>query len=90
MLQHVAQEAQHDRSAIDAHQCVAGAQSLGLRPPLRPVLRAAEPMLRAVPDAETVANILAKALATTGGTAVRDGVKTALARQSLGQEAALA
>ena len=47
-------------------------------------------MLRAVPDAETVANILAKALATTGGAAVRDGVSKAPARQSLGQEAALA
>ena len=56
--------------------------------PLR--FRAAEPMLRAVPDAETVAGILAKALATTGGAAVRDGGAQAPARQSLGQEAALA
>ncbi|EAU40236.1 photosynthetic complex assembly protein [Fulvimarina pelagi HTCC2506] len=51
--------------------------------------RAAEPMLRAIPDAERVAQTLSRALAATGGTALQETVRDRQADE-IGQGAALA
>ncbi|RFC64947.1 PH domain-containing protein [Fulvimarina endophytica] len=53
-------------------------------------LRAAEPMLRAIPDAERVAGTLARALAATGGTAQLGQSVGQAGAEPYGSEAALA